>query len=297
VGSAGQGGSLLRLAIDTWKVTTLAGGDATFSLQTPLAADATSFYFIATSNPSSAAGAIYRLSRAGGAPTKLADIADATGARNIAVDATRVYWMDLGAPMGSGMGSVHAVPIGGGADSVLATNQAIFGALAVDASSVYWAVASSDPTLADIVAMPVAGGAPATLATGQPAPTMFVADGGFLYWMTAGSQQVDCTPTDGALLRIPVAGGAPATLAKNIAGASAFTVAGGEIAFTQLGAFCNGPSGPVGAVARVPVTGGAPVTLAPAVSDPGSVIVDGSKVYFTTSNFQDGSGAIQEASN
>src|SRR4051794_35367719 len=42
-------GSLVRVAVDTWTVTTLAGGDATLNVKDVLAADATSFYFFATS--------------------------------------------------------------------------------------------------------------------------------------------------------------------------------------------------------------------------------------------------------
>ncbi|MGO9836807.1 MAG: hypothetical protein ACLP1X_21650 [Polyangiaceae bacterium] len=65
----------------------------------------------------------------------------------IAVDSASVYWTDLG-PVGGGKaairlpGSVMKVPIGGGAPIELAANQVWPGAIAVDATNVYWTTGS-----------------------------------------------------------------------------------------------------------------------------------------------------------
>ena len=92
--------------------------------------------------------------------------------REIAVDATSVYWTSYAD------GAVMKVAIGGGAPTLLASGQKDPFAIAVDAASVYWT------NLGDGTVMKVAigGGDPTVLASGQISATGIAVKAGRVYW-------------------------------------------------------------------------------------------------------------------
>jgi hypothetical protein len=85
-------------------------------------------------------GAIYKLPIAGGAPTKIASAAWPT---YVAVDATHVYWTDLGTP--DVAGGIGRVPLAGGMQEVLAGPLAHANSTTLLAGNIYFAQSASTP--------------------------------------------------------------------------------------------------------------------------------------------------------
>jgi hypothetical protein len=103
-----------------------------------IAVDATSVYWINTSNTGGGFSTLMKVPIGGGTPTTLASGSfspSATG--QIAVDSTSVYWVN-GSDYRSANGSVMAVAQEGGTPTTLAARQTTAGGLAIDATSVYW---------------------------------------------------------------------------------------------------------------------------------------------------------------
>ena len=127
------------------------------------------------------------------------DDASLTAANSIAVDATSVYWGNLGPPTGSinsMFGSVLKVALGGGAPVLLAGAQYNPNAVAVAGSSVYWVT-----EFGTVATEAVGGGVASVLATGQNQPEAVAVDATNVYWASAG------TGANGSVWRVPRAGG------------------------------------------------------------------------------------------
>jgi hypothetical protein len=130
---------------------------AALNLSNPVAfaLDATNLYWVEATD-----GAVYqRIIQTGFAkpPTR---IATAQGGMALAVDATRVYYVDFGT---DGEKQVHSVPIGGGAVIDYDTQGSSATAVAVDSQSVYWVA----PGMEAVLRAPLAGGVSTTVAVSR----------------------------------------------------------------------------------------------------------------------------------
>jgi hypothetical protein len=259
-----------------------------------IAQDTTHVYF-------AMGGTINKVPLNGGAVSRLASWQDPI---DLAVDGSHVYFVTY-----SG-GTVARVPVAGGTPVVLASDQIIPTDIAIDATSVYWAIRGDDHTQASIMKVPLAGGQPQRLAVSEYEPIDLAVDGTNVYWAASGR-----------VMRVPLAGGTPATLAltqgsplavalrgdtlyftsyfglASIDGVFAVARAGGNVsplALDQSGPLgiavdmthvywinSYGPQG-LGMIAKAPLTGGAPTMLATHLDEPLEIVVDATSVYFTT---------------
>jgi len=178
------------------------------------------------------------------------------GIQRIVTDGAYVYWIT-----GPGSG-VARVPVNGGPAQTLGGGFGPPGALAVDATSVYW-VDHNDT----IFKVPKGGGATVTLASGLPYFSELVGDGTSLFFVEQDS---------GAIRRMSVNGGAISTLG--------FAEAMSQLQLTldQQYLYWIGQA----SVGRVPKLGGAPTIIAgglqSAMGVPNGVAADGQGgVYWT----------------
>ena len=116
------------------------------------------------------------------------------GPRDLAVDATQVYWVN------HTDGTVMSVARQGGQPNVLATGQDKPWRVSVDDLYVYWV---GESMKGSVMRVPKHGGEPAVVASAS-APATVEARGGDVYWLTG----------DGSLFRCAARGGSIATLAQ-----------------------------------------------------------------------------------
>jgi hypothetical protein len=150
----------------------------------------------------------------------------------IAVDATRVYWTDMG-DGSPGAGSIHAALLDGSATFTIATGQYSPMDIAVDAKNVYWTSYGASA----VVSVPLAGGTPTTIATGQANPRGIATDGSSVYWVNWGWETPTPTCT-GSIVRADAPGagialgGAPTTLASGLGAGDRIAVDATSVYFT-----------------------------------------------------------------
>jgi hypothetical protein len=135
---------------------------------------------------------------------------------SVAVDSQSVYWTEC---VPDGLGTYNAyvksTPIDGGPAAILAQSGGDqfpdFDSVAVDQSSVYWAVNEPATGGGAVYAMAKDGGSPTTLAPQQNYPSGLVVTNGTLYWADQGTASNSTSGYHpGALLGL--SGGQPATL-------------------------------------------------------------------------------------
>jgi hypothetical protein len=214
-------------------------------------------------------GPLMKVPLSGGPPTTLTSIANGTTA--LAVDATDVYWTDVGnvgggSPDAGPTGLVRSVPIGGGTPTIVATGQASPLDVAVDDASVYWLNARPGA----VMKVPKGGGTPIVLASlsANSLPSEIAVDATSVYWTSNGSNVNIAT-----LQRVDKNGGTPALLADYETSISGFVIDATNAYWTTS----------AGDVMQTPLAGGTSTALAYSQDSAMALAVDDASLYWTTS--------------
>ncbi len=213
----------------------------------------------------------------GGAPTTLASAQPALW--GIAMDSTSLYWMNGEA----GTAAVVKVPLAGGTVTTLASAPAgsyaasVVGALAVDATFVYWVARDA------VMRVPIEGGKPATLApSGAGVHTGIALSATDVYWTSADFEGLAPDDATGAVMSVSKNGGTAATVASGQRVPWSVAVDATSVYWTTAWQCALKHDGAVACpltVMKAPLCGGAPTTLS---SDQGGEIlaVDATSVYW-----------------
>jgi hypothetical protein len=212
-------------------------------------------YFVTTGDPGSASGVVARVSIGGGATETL--VAGQSHPFDLRV-ADRAYWTnsDFLAADGS---SLRSIALAGGATIGLASTDPGPRALAIDATTAFFAVGGGDHRL---LAVPLAGGATRAIATASIAALDVEVDNAFVYYL-------DANAGGGRVMRVDKTGALPPEeLSRALVSAGRLTSDGGALYWT---------SGT--AIMRASKDGSDPRTLATAAVALGAIAVDATDVY------------------
>ena len=210
--------------------------------------------------------------------------------RGLAIDATRVYFTDMGSG-DVGVASVQAVAKSGGTPTVLLSGLTGSYATTLAGTRVFWSDISFSDT--SVNAIEATGGPRTTFAVS--AATMYMAsDGSNVVWQTSelailrpGASQtsvLDATPPSAIALdaavayygvehgvkAVPLAGGSPVALASVPYTPAGVAVSGGRVYFT------DGRT----AVQSVSIAGGATTTIVPDRYAPTAIVADDAAIYW-----------------
>jgi hypothetical protein len=233
--------------------------------------------------------------------------------RAIALDATRVYWVNEGA------GEVMSSPKSGGGASVFSPDAATPRAIAADSTNVFWnsdTNGSCDTTRGILRQRGGTNGPPTVLVTCTDTAGVVRAiaiDGNYVYWSGAFVRGVFGVPKTGGGL-FTVAGslsGEPGAIAVNATNvffvvASRMTVSSYSKLDGGVGPLATGLPGPtalaaddqdvyiatLASVQRVPAGGGSPTQLGPVLSSPSALALTPTHVYVAST----GDGTIRRLS-
>ncbi len=252
-------------------------------------------------------GSVFTIPTSGGT---LVTLASGQGQpSNVAVSAAAVFWMTSGLCTTGDSGVscasyVMSVPLGGGTPTTIASGQNFVG-LALDTTSVYWAIGGSNGA---IMTAPLAGGTENVVVSGVNYAGVIAVDSANVYWSSG-------TGSSGAVVTAPLTGGAATTLASGqeigtltvdsasvyltnsagsgmggvnkvpLGGGALTTIASGQtyadfIAVDSAAAYWTNWENP-GTVMTVPIGGGTITTLASGQSTPAFIAVDQNSVYWT----------------
>jgi hypothetical protein len=206
---------------------------------------------------------VVRVPLSGGDATVLLDEGLDSGA--IAVAGNNVCWTD-----GNYGGSVKCVSTDGGSVANLVTGEPYPGAVAVDATHVYWLTTGSPRGTGAVRRIALAGGTAETLVSGLGSPKDLAIDAAFVYWTNLD---------DGTVMKVPLAGGDPTTLVSDqfqpgaiAVDADALYWANGFLSFDTA----------AGSVMKLAFDSGLPQELVGAQYGPRDLNVDGTSVYWIT---------------
>ena len=236
--------------------------------------DSTGVYVALVDNQNTYSLSLLRYPPSGGSPTTFATGQGALD--GVTSTATGVYWVNAydpnDTPDGSlyQSGTVFTAPIGGGTPVALAGAQAQPLAIALDATTVYWAnLGGSCGTPANcpgaVMSLPLSGGTPATLAQGKWSPVTIAVDAANVYWSTS----------DGHLMKVAKSGGTTTTLAFYSTSIGYLFVGGTSLYWTTS----------TGDIMTTPVAGGASTPLLLGTSNIGGLAVDSTSAYFTAYDY------------
>ena len=242
-------GSVVMAPVGGGTPTTLSTGQVT---PRSIVLDATNAYWVA----GGASGGVFSVLLAGGTVTT---IESSPYARQLAVDATSVYWHATS--QGIGSGTLLRAPKGGGTATTLASSLNNPWSIAVDATSVYWTDCCNPGSLLKV---PLGGGSVTTLAMGRVYPSSIHLDATNLYWVD------DSDP--GYVLKLALGGGTPSTLVSGQHSPFALAVDATNVYWTSNG----------GTLMQVPLSGGSPTTLATAQGTAEGIAVDSTSAYWTS---------------
>ena len=201
------------------------------SMSNVLVVDAVNIYWVGSSR-------IVKIPLDGGTSSTLVG----TGAGGIAVDASFLYWTYW---TNSSDGTVMKVPLGGGTPVTVATGQSRPGAIALDATNIYWANYNA------VMNMPIASGKASKLADVDPngGPFLLAIDNANLFYAAEST---------GTVVRVPLDRNSAMTLAQGQQTISGIAVIGTNVYWPSS----NG-------VMTVPVDGGSPTLFASPISPKG----------------------------
>jgi hypothetical protein len=196
---------------------------------------------------------------------------------NIAVDSSGVYWVNQSVcnafPCQSTVGTVVMLATGSTTPVTLATLPAQPGAMALDATNVYWG--TNDGRVMTIAKSATGGGTATTLAYYETNVGSLVVAGGNVYW-TTGTGDIMKTPvTGGATTAVLVSSDEIASLATD--GTSLYWV-------TYDQQFDPTQTISTNSIHKMALTDPVPVTLWTGSDSPEALQVDATNVYFTTSS-------------
>jgi hypothetical protein len=225
---------------------------------------------------------------ASGAPEILAMGQNSPG--DIVVDATRVYWANLGD------GTIVSAPLDGGPTTIVVPSAGQAWSLAVSATTLSW----TDNMTGDVRALALAGNGPPILLATTKSAWSIAMDTTRVYWSTLYAGDVLSAPIGGGPTTSLVTGFiAPSALAlagdrllfgtSNDSGVHAVPIAGGApIALTMKGGFGIAADDHHvyfgeydGRLARIPLAGGEPEVLGIGPATPTDIALTSSAVYWT----------------
>ena len=187
-------GSVMRLAIHGTIPVTLATGQDPVGV----ALDATYVFWT-----DAFGGTVMKMAKSGGAPTTIAT--EQFSAGELAVNATDACWTINNGNFPDEVPGVVCVRLSGGTPFTVASGNAIYWGLALDATTAY-SLSGDGSGSGSIIAIPLAGGTAVTLGSGDPAG--IAVDQANVYWTN--------NPEDGgtgSVIRVPKRGGDSVTLA------------------------------------------------------------------------------------
>ncbi len=229
-------------------------------------------------------GVAYRLPLEGGPAAIIAKptVTSVAYPRDLALDATWVYWTDLV------RGAVVRAPKAGGAIEAIASGQARPMSIAREGDMLVWSNEGEQTeskgnayTAGSIMRMPSGGGAPITIASGVGRPALVAVAKGWAYWTADSPSGYTSTaiwraPIDGSEKAVPIADGLRQVLR--------LVVSGDDLLFTQY-------LSPNATLTRVAVTGGASTSIVSTPTVTG-VVADARGIVYGTKDFAAGTSAI-----
>jgi hypothetical protein len=214
----------------------------------------------------------------------------------IALDADSVSFGSNGSVgTGAATGSIGKIAKTGGDPVTLASNEGGPVSLAINSTSVFWALAGGhEAGKGSIYRVDKAGGAAEQLAGGLTAPHAIVADEERIYWLEYDTLGVDCSTTGSVRSRPQAAAASTSIVAEKQASPGALALDGGNLYWSNSGLHCNVSVTANGSIARAPIAGGGAKLLADGVLAPRSIAVDASSVvYLQVTDAGGDSGALQ----
>jgi hypothetical protein len=216
-------GGVSRLDRATHALTTLAAAERGYVYPGGLVADDAYLYWT-TLGLGDADGQLLRMAKTGG-PTEVL----AAGRRRphqLAIDATRLFWVDEGASAGlPGDGAVASVPKAGGAVTELATAQPGAIALTLHGDDVYWANRPSGSLNGTVQRVAKSGGASVLLAGARETIGALAVSDAQIFWTEQPGM------VGARIFALPLAGGAPTDVAGSAGAGAALGFAGGDLVF------------------------------------------------------------------